>query len=231
MSWINPKRCWIKSIDETRILWRVTLAHILLLLSQIQTIYRYIRIFKPVNNWFESYEPWIESESTDFLVIHESNRIRLLKSHFNHELNRIISFKIFWVLSWINSFFKPFWIDSKNNLNHIHFCATQSYYSFPHQTWKPASFEIIEYCLQCKLTLKLTPCACFNQNTGWITPLRRNNSYKCVAGRWFGPTLSHEASWCGSAAADLSGGSPVPLAGRRLPPRPGRPDHLGRLQG
>ena len=54
---------------------------------------------------FESYESWIESESNGFCLIDESNRINLLKSHSNDDLNRTILFKIFWVVSWINLFF------------------------------------------------------------------------------------------------------------------------------
>ena len=41
-------------------------------------------------------------ESNDFSLIRESNRISLFKSHLNHELNRIILFKIFSVVSLIN---------------------------------------------------------------------------------------------------------------------------------
>ena len=49
-----------------------------------------------------------------WFLLEQSNRISLFKSHLNQELNRINSFKIFWFVSWINSFFwKPFWIDSE----------------------------------------------------------------------------------------------------------------------
>ena len=38
-------------------------------------------VFRPVNYCVELYESWTESESNDFCLIHESNRISLFKSH------------------------------------------------------------------------------------------------------------------------------------------------------
>ena len=77
ISWVEsiPKRCWVKSIDQTIILWRLTLVHTAI---KPNPDHMYIGIgigiCRPVNYWFEPWESWIESESNDFCLIHESNR-------------------------------------------------------------------------------------------------------------------------------------------------------------